>query len=303
MLNTKWDHVLDRFAASLKADEKAALTIRNYCRELRAYGEWYHSVYEEAPDPAGMTAEEFREYKDHLRERKLKPQSVNLAIASLRSLVKWACDARILKETVKTPKAVRQAMKVPRWLTKPQEKRLLKAVRKEGNPHHLGLVELLLVFALRISEAASLEWGDVVMRRSEAVLRIRKGKGNKEGELPFLGNERAREALLLLDYKRWHKDKDRRLLQGQRGPLSASGVKQLLTVYGKRADIEPFSAHVLRHTCGRRMFEAKVPIQVISRWLRHESLNTTLLYTLPSQDDLQEAAGGSATEWDDDDDD
>jgi hypothetical protein len=46
------------------------------------------------------------------------------------------------------------------------------------------------------------------------------------------------------------------------------------------------------------MFEAKQPIQVISRWLRHTSLNTTLLYTLPSQDDLQEAAGGSAAGWD-----
>jgi site-specific recombinase XerD len=303
MPDAKWDHVLDRFAAALQADEKAALTIRNYCRELRAYGQWYHSVYGEAPDLAAMTAEEFREYKEHLRGRKLKPQSVNLAIASLRSLVKWGCEARLLTEAVKTPKAVRQAMKVPRWLTKPQEKRLLKAVRKEGNPHHLGLVELLLVFALRISEAAALEWGDVTMRRSAAVLRIRKGKGNKEGELPFLKNERAREALLLLGYKQWHKDKDRRLLQGQRGPLSASGVKQLLTVYGKRADIEPFSAHVLRHTCGRRMFEAKVPIQVISRWLRHESLNTTLLYTLPSQEDLQEAAGGSAAGWDVDGDD
>jgi hypothetical protein len=55
MPDAKWDHVLDRFAASLQADEKAALTIRNYCRELRAYGQWHHSVYGEAPDLAALT--------------------------------------------------------------------------------------------------------------------------------------------------------------------------------------------------------------------------------------------------------
>jgi site-specific recombinase XerD len=302
MPDTKWNDVLDRFAASLKADDKSVLTVRNYRRELRAYGEWYHAIYEDAPDLAGMTADDFREYRDHLKERKLKPQSINLAIASLRSLVKWACATRLLKEAIRTPKTVRQAAKTPRWLEKAEERRLLKAIRKEDNPHHLGLVELFLVFGLRISEAAALEWGDVTMRRSEALLRIRKGKGNKEGELPFKGNERAHEALNLLGYKQWHQAKDRPILQGQRGPLSASGIKQLLTVYGQKAGIEPFSAHRLRHTCGRRMFEAKQPIQSISAWLRHESLNTTLLYTLPSQKDLQEAAGGSAAGWDVDDD-
>jgi site-specific recombinase XerD len=249
-----------------------------------------------------MTADDFREYRDHLKERKLKPQSVNLAIASLRSLVKWACSTRLLNEAIRTPKAVRQAAKTPRWLEKTEERRLLKAIRKEGNPHHLGMVELLLVFGLRISEAAALEWGDVTMRRSEAVLRIRKGKGNKEGELPFLGNERAREAFYLLGYKQWHKAKDRRILQGQRGPLSASGLKQLLTAYGRRAGIEPFSAHRLRHTCGRRMFEDGQQIQSISTWLRHSNLNTTLLYTLPSQTDLAKAAGASELAWDVDDD-
>jgi site-specific recombinase XerD len=303
MPHAKWDDVLDQFKAALQADEKSPNTVRNYAREVRAFGEWYHSVYEEAPDLAGMTADDLREYKRNLQDRKLKPQSVNLAIVSLRSLIKWGCETRLLHEAVKTPKAVKQAIKVPRWLAKPQERRLMKAVRKAGDPHHLGLVEMFLVFGLRISEMASEEWGDVTLGRNKAELRVRKGKGGKERVLPFLGNERAREALHLLDYKKWHKVKDRRLLYGQRGPLSAGGIKQLLTPYGRVAEIEPFSAHVLRHTCARRMHEAGKSIQVIARWLGHESLNTTFLYTLPSQDDLQEAAGGSAAGWGDDDDD
>ena len=147
--DNKWNDLLVQFKASLEADEKSANTVRNYHREVRAFGEWYHSIYEEAPDLAGPTADDFRRYKDNLKERKLQPQSINLAIVSMHSLVKWACDNRFLRKSIKSPRAVKQAMKVPRWLDRPQERRLMKAVRKAGHPHHLGLVEMFLVFGLR----------------------------------------------------------------------------------------------------------------------------------------------------------
>ncbi len=300
--DNKWNDLLVQFKASLEADEKSANTVRNYHREVRAFGEWYHSIYEEAPDLAGPTADDFRRYKDNLKERKLQPQSINLAIVSMHSLVKWACDNRFLRKSIKSPRAVKQAMKVPRWLDRPQERRLMKAVRKAGHPHHLGLVEMFLVFGLRISEMASTEWGDVTLSRAKAELRVRKGKGGKERVLPFLGNERAREALHLLDYKKWHKDKT-----GACSTVNEARCRLAASSNCSHPMAEPPTstvlAHVLRHTCARRMHEAGKPIQVIARWLGHESLNTTFLYTLPSQDDLQEAAGGSAAGWDDDDDD
>jgi site-specific recombinase XerD len=298
-----WIETVDEFARFLRADEKSPLTIRNYKRELRAFETWYQSAYQDAPVLLELQADELREYKEALRIRKLKPASVNLAIASLRSLLKWATDRKMLKEPPKPPKIVRQVRKRPRWLTRVQERRLLKVVRhgigRAPDPHHLGLVELLLVFGLRISELANLEWSDVTMSPKSAELRVRHGKGAKERTLPFVGNQRARNAFLLLEWKEWGRDKDRRILQGQRGPLSASGVKQLLTPYGEPAGIDKFSAHVLRHTCARRMHENGAPIQVISRWLGHESLDTTMLYTLPSEEDLAKAAGGSDPGWDD----
>lgn len=179
----------------------------------------------------------------------------------------------------------------------------MKVVRQGGVKQHLGLVETFLVFGLRISEAAALEWGDIAMGRTEAVLKVRKGKGSKQRDLPFGGNQRARDALLLLGWKEWGKDKGRRVLQGQRGPLSASGLKQLLTPYGRAAEIDGFSAHVLRHTCAKRMLERKPPadIPTIARWMGHSSLNTTFLYTLPSQAELAIAAGGGDACWEDDD--
>ncbi len=302
-MENDWQADVDRFAAALDADEKSPLTVRNYRRELRVFADWYRATYQEPPGVRDLTHEDMRAYKDSLRDRKLEPATINLALAALRSFLRWALASKLIKEPVPTPKTARQVQRVPRWLTRVQERRLVKVVRQGGVKQHLGLVETFLVFGLRISEAAALEWGDIAMGRTEAVLKVRKGKGSKQRDLPFGGNQRARDALLLLGWKEWGKDKGRRVLQGQRGPLSASGLKQLLTPYGRAAEIDGFSAHVLRHTCAKRMLERKPPadIPTIARWMGHSSLNTTFLYTLPSQAELAIAAGGGDACWEDDD--
>jgi site-specific recombinase XerD len=299
MHHDEWNALLDQFAAYLAEADRSQLTIRNYRRELRAFARWYRATYEDDPTLPGLEADDLREYRDHLKDRKLMPASVNVAVASLRSLLKWAHGARLVSEQIRPPRMVRERRRTPRWLNKQQERRLLKKVRQGGDPHHAALVDLFLVFGLRISEMAGLEWSDVAMGRKSATLRVRHGKGGKERTLPFLGNSRARNAFLALGWKDHRHEKDQRLLQGQRGGLSASGIKQLLTPYGKAAEIPKFSAHKLRHTCARRMWERGTSLNVIQNWMGHESIETTTLYTLPSEDDLAAAAGGG-DEWDDD---
>ena len=291
-----WTALLGRYAEHLRGEDKRPLTVRNYLRELRAFAAWHRDAYREPPSILELQAEDLRDYRDALRARKLKPQSINLARAALASLIRWAHSERIIREPIRSPRAARQMQRVPRWLTKPQERRLLKVIRKSGNDRHLGLVELMLVFGLRIAEAAGLTWRDVAMGRSRAELRVF-GKGAKERVLPFLGNERARKALILLGSKERAGDKAAKLLRGQRGGLTSSGIRQLLTAYGQAAGLEHFSPHVLRHTCARRMFERGEQPQVIARWMGHESLNTTFLYTLPSEEDMARAAGTSAEGW------
>ena len=190
-----WQAAVDRFAAQLDADEKSPLTVRNYRRELRAFADWYHASYREPPGLGDVAHEDLREYKDSLRARKLEPATINLALAACGSFLKWALASKLIREPVPTPKTARQVQRVPRWLTRVQERRLVKVVRQAGVKSHLGLVEAFLVFGLRISEMAALEWGDVAMGRSEAVLKVRKGKGSKQRDLPFGGNQRARDAL------------------------------------------------------------------------------------------------------------
>jgi site-specific recombinase XerD len=296
-----WPALVERFAGALRDEDRSVLTIRNYRRELHAFAGWHADQYREPPELAHLTDEDLREYRDALRGRKLKPATIALACSALAGMMRWALSERLIGEALRRPRAPRQVRRVPRWLTKQQEKRLVKVVRKSGNVAHHALVEFMLVFGTRIAETASRTWGDVVMGRARAELRVY-GKGSKERVLPFLGNERARAALMSLGWKEHHRDAARPLLWGQRGPLTTSGIKQLLTPYGRAAGIEPFSAHVLRHTCAKRMIERGTPITTVAAWMGHESINTTMIYTLPSAEEMAAAAGATAEGWGDDDD-
>ena len=85
-MENDWPAAVDRFAADLDADEKSPLTVRNYRRELRVFAGWYHATYQETPGVHDLTHEDMREYKDSLRDRKLEPATINLALAALRML-------------------------------------------------------------------------------------------------------------------------------------------------------------------------------------------------------------------------
>ena len=47
------------------------------------------------------------------------------------------------------------------------------------------------------------------------------------------------------------------------------------------------SAHTLRHSCAKNLIDRGVSIDRVAAILGHESLDTTAIYTRPSQADLE----------------
>jgi len=77
---------------------------------------------------------------------------------------------------------------------------------------------------------------------------------------------------------------------GQKGErLRPPGIYYLIKKYGYEARIENISPHTLRHTFGKNLVDAGVPLDRVATLLGHSSLNTTRIYTIPSQADLQDA--------------
>ena len=57
--------------------------------------------------------------------------------------------------------------------------------------------------------------------------------------------------------------------------------------YAYDARLEEVTPHTLRHTFGKNLVDAGVPLDRVASLLGHESVDTTRIYTTPSEQDLQ----------------
>ena len=82
-----------------------------------------------------------------------------------------------------------------------------------------------------------------------------------------------------------------RMSPGQSGKVVAltddSPVARRLTELGRRANVE-VTPHTLRHTMAKNLMNADVSLEKVAALLGHSNLNTTRLYTMPSQADLDQ---------------
>jgi site-specific recombinase XerD len=109
-----------------------------------------------------------------------------------------------------------------------------------------ALVTLLYDTGLRLSEGANIMVTDIDIADRREVTVI--GKGRKERSLP-IGANAARAMGRYLRMRRSHRDQVLPTLWlGIRGPMTPSGIRQMLERRGIQAGIGPVSPHRLRHS-------------------------------------------------------
>jgi site-specific recombinase XerD len=83
---------------------------------------------------------------------------------------------------------------------------------------------------------------------------------------------------------------DRSLWSGRRGALShRSSVLRILQKYAHRAQLDNLSPHILRHTFATHYLKANPDdLRGLAALLGHSDLNTVMIYTEPSRQDLTE---------------
>ncbi len=86
------------------------------------------------------------------------------------------------------------------------------------------------------------------------------------------------------------------LFLGQRGPLSEWGIHAIVKKYAYQARLENVTAHSLRHSFAKNLVDADTPLDQVAVLLGHESLDTTKVYTQPSERDLERAVRSAAGE-------
>jgi integrase/recombinase XerC len=181
----------------------------------------------------------------------------------------------------------------PRWLSRKEQLGLLRAVRQGKNQRDLAIIQLMLGSGLRISETAALKVSDLELNDRSGWVHIRTGKGMKSRSIPL--SVHVRKALQA--YLRERSDEDEEdVFLGQRGPLSEWGIHAIVKKYAYQARLEDVTAHTLRHSFAKNLVDSSTSLDQVATLLGHESLDTTRIYTQPSERDLEQAVQRAAGE-------
>ena len=138
---------------------------------------------------------------------------------------------------------------------------------------------------LRVSEALALTKADITLHDTRPTLRVRKGKGAKERIVPV--HPELAEVLA----NRWIAASNGLLFPSQARRAAPEATVTRGTAYrwirdalaaaqaaGRVEAGRKVATHTLRHSAARHWLSSGVPINVVSRWLGHASLQTTLIY-------------------------
>ena len=170
--------------------------------------------------------------------------------------------------------AVAVEKKLPEYIDAHEVNALLRAA---PNPRARLLMMVEWRAGLRVSEALALEVGDLSLDVEPPTIRVRQGKGRKAHIVPVHPELHSALTSALQFGNIGQEDKivrasrstaDRWIRQAQ-----ARAQKDGAIAAGRR-----ISNHTLRHSYARHLLMNGIPINFLSRWLGHSSIQTTLIY-------------------------
>ena len=276
--------------AYLKNKGKSRSTIANYRRALSHFTRWSQQSYGELFDPAAIIPRDVTDWQAFQQTvEKAKPTTINLRLVGVSRYFKWAVARNYARQNPTAEVSnLRLEKRQPKSLTDIQVRRLLRQVNKSGNARDMALVELMLGTGLRVSEVLALKVEDVIMKPRQGEVVVRRGKGGVYRRVPLTASVRA--ALRTYLETQSELNSDDLLWVGERGPLKDRGsVLYLLKKYAFQAGLDEslISPHILRHTFASRYLSANPDdLRGLASILGHSNLNTVLIYTEPSVEDL-----------------
>jgi len=269
---------LVRFAELLKLRSFAASTQAEYLRYVRKLAARVNR------DPAGLDEAEVRAHLLHLKEKHAySPSSMRTACAAMRAFYglhlghEWR-----LFDLVRSPDALR----LPQVLTRAEVARLFAAIREL---RFLMVLRLIYACGLRISEAIGLEVTDI--KRDGPRLHIRDGKYRKDRliPLPLWAYEELKVWWLTHRHPKWvFPGVGRGWRDGASAveklalavePMGDGSIQHCMRLAVAAAQLPKGTCvHTLRHSYATHLLDAGVSIRLISAYLGHASLETTLIY-------------------------
>lgn len=272
-----------RFLEYLEQERNASpRTVEAYTRSLCQFRTWMQDRFHTW---AECSSADFRAWLYEALEQELKPSTIRLRFASLRSFYTYLMRREGLPATpladVTLPKA---SQRLPIHLSLRQMEHLLalplQLPADKKSPAWLpyrdaAILELFYACGMRLSELVSLNAD--ALREGEDCLRVL-GKGRKVRLVPV--GEYAREAVARYREMAGVSGDEPLFLSRLGRRMTGRSVELMLDKYLRVSEI-PFhiSPHKLRHTFATHLLDAGADLRAVQELLGHSSLSTTQIYT------------------------
>ena len=274
---------ISQFQQLVELKDYRPATKKEYVRYVRKLAEHFQC------DPATLSENQIREYFLFLRQHKhYKRAAMKAAKFSL--LCFFVDCLKFSGWTVFHEIRIAEPLVLPVVLARGEVQALLQAVIE---PRFRTVLALMYHSGLRVGEAVRIEVRDLHGREQPPRLHVRNGKGGKERFVPLAPamveqlrqwwrTHRHRTFLFPSPGRGWA-DRTESLSQSMArstAPMSVSSVQMAYRLARAASGVNSASTtHSLRHSYATHLLEEGVSLLQISKYLGHESIETTVIYT------------------------
>lgn len=290
-------NLVDGFISYIEAERRySPLTVRNYRRDIADFLEFI-GVEADSFDPNAIARADVEEWIVYLFEkRKLKAQSVNRSVATLRSFWKWMLGhSHANRDIVSVISQAKTPSRLPVFVSESRMEDVVALLRDDiatDDFERLRDAVIVLLFytaGLRLAELANLKIGDI--SADYRTIRIL-GKGEKERIVPLIGRmgEILKKYFSQFSSQNICIGQKKALILSKKGePISVRTIQRIVDRKLKGAGIQGrTSPHTLRHTFATHLLNEGADLREIQELLGHSSLKATQVYTHTNIEKLKE---------------
>jgi site-specific recombinase XerD len=265
------EQAIDKFERYIQSRYPNSTTAKHYRSDLRQFRQLV------GKPPRTVTRKDVDRFVEDQLTRGLAAATINRRLAALHEFFEYLADETGEPEWPNPVNWKRHKVKpgkpLPRDASEPEVERLFAYITQ---PRDRAMFRLMLDVGLRVGEIAALQVEDLMMAADGSSGRLRvRGKGEKE-RFVWLLPETLGIVQAWLAQRPEVEDEALFITRRKKG-FSERGIQERLTHYCRLAGVE-VSPHQLRHTFGRRMAEAKMPVTSLSALMGHAQVTTTQVY-------------------------
>jgi integrase/recombinase XerD len=270
--NNRYNDILVRFDGYLRQQRYSRRTIANYIERLRVF---FQFCQKDVLEIDNDDVDNFNQ--NYIIENKLSASYQTQFISALKLFYKKIARKKLVMERLERP---RQGKHLPETLAREDVARIINAT---NNLKHKTMISFIYACGLRRDELLNMKISAIDSKQN--IIRIRRGKGDKDRALPLS----PKMLELLREYYKAYRPVTW-LFEGQTPGThyTSASLQKVFTHAMKKAGIQgDYSLHTLRHCFATHLLQDGVNIRVIQDLLGHKNMKTTLIYLHLTPDDMK----------------